>query len=85
MGDHRHMVRRLVAPAAGRFDNFGAARLRGDIGGRPDVVETAAAVGGLPVGGSVAPPGIGFGAVGNMAADEVGPAVIAAQELVERL
>ena len=57
MRDHRNVVRRPF-PAAGLLEDLDFREMRGEIGGRPDVIETAAAVGGLPILGAVAPPGI---------------------------
>ena len=48
-------------------------RRLGDVGARPDMVEPAAAVGGLPVAGAVAPPAVEL-ALGNVPARDVAPA-----------
>ena len=45
-------------PAADVAGDAAAAGAFGEVGGGPDVVEAAALVGGVPVGGAVGPPGI---------------------------
>src|SRR3569833_2162044 len=80
----RHVVRRLFGPAARHRDDLGGGGVGGDVGGRPDVVEATATVRGLPVERAVAPPGAQLLAVGQVLAHEVRPAVIGAQQRVER-
>ena len=60
-------------PAAYVAGDAAGAGARGEVGGRPDVVEAAALVGGLPVGGAVGPPGV-EAALGEVGAGDVDPA-----------
>src|SRR5262245_21775752 len=55
--DHRHVVGALHPTARG-LEDLGAGDLRHQRRRHPDVVEAAAAVGGIPVLGAVAPPRI---------------------------
>src|SRR3954469_15239378 len=82
--DDRDMVGRLVAPATGGADDVGGAGVSGDVGGGPDVVEAAAAIGGFPVLGAIAPPGGELFAERVMLADQIDPAVIAVEQGIER-
>ena len=73
-----------LQPRAGPED-LGAIRAGGDVGGRPDVVEPAALVGGVPVLGAIAPPGIELLVVRDVLAHQVDPADGRREQGVERL
>ena len=52
MGDDRHVVGRTL-PAAGFLQDIDMGLMRGKVGGRPDVIEPPAAIGRLPVLGTI--------------------------------
>ena len=72
--EHRNMVGRLF-PTARRAQDAAGVSGGCDIGGGPDMIQTAAFIGGIPIGGAVGPPAE-QGTSGNILAGDIDPSAI---------
>src|SRR5690606_2037938 len=84
-GDDGHVVAGLFGPAARRPDDFSTNAVRGNIAGRPDMVEPPATIGRFPILAAIAPPGIELLVVRQVLAHQISPAMTAIENGVEGL